>query len=191
MLQPFLPVAGQALREPREAATTLLSMGVPRSALWPAFGALVALSVILISVGGLAPSAVPSATAIMSPFALATMSGIAGAASVFAVWKVGASMGGTGSLQETLLLTVFLQSIIFAGQLIELVLVFVMPPIAGLFSIGLVVLTFWLNINFIAALHGFPSLWKALGVLLLASLGVALVLIFAMSLFGVQVMGLA
>ena len=44
-----------------------------------------------------------------------------------------------------------------------------------------------MHLNFIAALHGFSSLMKSLGVLLLASLGVAIVLVFLMSLAGMGV----
>ena len=124
----------------------------------------------------------------VGPLSLAFTSAIAGAASIFLVWKIGGAMDGTGSFEETLLLTVFLQAIVFAGQLIELVLFLFFTPLAGMFSIGMIVLTFWINLNFIAALHGFASLWRAFGVLVFASLGVALILVFVMSLLGVQFM---
>jgi hypothetical protein len=186
MLNTFFPIAAQAVREPREAASTLMSMGVPTAALWPAFGALVCLSVILSFLsGGLEPAA---GQASVGPLVLAVTSAVAGAASVFLVWKVGAAMDGTGRFEEALLLTVFLQGLIFAGQLVEFVLYLVMPALSGVFSIAIILLTFWINLNFIAALHGFSSLWRSFGVLLFASLGVALILIFLMSLLGVQFM---
>ncbi|SMX24483.1 hypothetical protein [Boseongicola aestuarii] len=186
MLNTFFPIAAQAVREPREAASTLMSMGVPTAALWPAFGALVCLSVILSFLsGGLEPAA---GQASVGPLVLAVTSAVAGAASVFLVWKVGAAMDGTGRFEEALLLTVFLQGLIFAGQLVEFVLYLVVPALSGVFSIAIILLTFWINLNFIAALHGFSSLWRSFGVLLFASLGVALILIFLMSLLGVQFM---
>ena len=186
MLSTFFPVATQALREPREAASTLMSMGVPKDALWPAFGALVSLSVILSFLsGGLNP---PPGQVTLGPLMLAGTSAIAGAASIFLVWRIGVALDGKGRFEEALLLTVFLQGLILVGQLIEFVLFLFMPPLAGLFSIAVIVLTFWINLNFIAALHGFASLWRAFGVLVFASLGVALILIFLMSLAGVQFM---
>ncbi len=189
MLNQFGPIAVQALKEPREAATTMLSMGVPRQALWPAFLLLVVLSVILMSVSNATSG--PTGAAIFSPFALVGMSAIAGAASVFAVFRVGQLMGGTGSFEEALLLTVFLQGIIFVGQVIEVFLFFTLTPISSLFSIVLLVLTFWLNLNFIATLHGFSSLGRAFVVLLLASLAVAVVLGIAMQMAGVELVGLS
>ena len=89
------------------------------------------------------------------------------------------------NLDEALLLTVFLQAILFTGQLIELGLLILLPPIAGLFSVALIVVAFWLNINFIATLHGFSSLWRAFGVLVIATVAVALVLVFLMTLTGI------
>ena len=183
----FLPVVRQTFREPREAASTLLSMGVPKQLLWPAFMLLVVLSVLLIFASGVPAGS--NGQAFFSPFGLAISSSVAGAASVFLVWKIGALMGGKGKFHEALLLTVFLQGMIFAGQLIELAIFVAIPPLAGLYSIGLIIFMFWLNLNFIAVLHGFGSLWRAFGVLVLASIAVLFVLIFAMSLAGVRITG--
>ncbi|QMU59144.1 MAG: hypothetical protein GKR98_13660 [Boseongicola sp.] len=153
------------------------------------FWLLVVASVLLIHVGG-APAS-EDGQALMPPFVFVLMSGAAGTASVFAIWKIGQLMGGSGSFQETLLLTIFLQAIIFAGQMIELVIFVVFPSLAGLFSVLLILVAFWMNLNFIAALHGFASLWKALGVFVLASFVVLLVLMTVTSLAGLRVEGAA
>jgi len=188
MLAPFFPIARQALTQPREAATTLMSMGVPRAALWPAFGVLVAVASILTYVT--AP-ANPATGATISPFSLAIISGVAGAASVFAIWKVGEMMEGKGSLEETLLLTVFLQSLLLAGQVVELGIFLISPALASLFGFALLVWAFVLNLNFVAALHGFGSLWKALGCFLLATMAVAVVLLVVMAFLGISMVGTA
>ncbi|MXQ07589.1 hypothetical protein GQ651_06995 [Alphaproteobacteria bacterium GH1-50] len=184
MLQLFVPLARQALTEPREAASTLLSMGVPKAAYWPAFFALVALSVILNEVVALMTPG-PAIGPQIAPLVMAALTALISAVSVWAIWKVGRAMGGTGSFDEALLLTIFLQAILFTGQLVEVGLMLILPPIAGLFSVALIILAFWLNVNFVAALHGFTSLWRAFGALILATLGVALVLIFLMTLTGI------
>lgn len=186
-IETLLPLARQALSQPREAATTLLSMGVPRVALWPAFFLLVSLSILMIYVGsGLNPVGVDGAPA-PSPLIMAIITAVVSAASVVAVWKVGQTLGGSGTFHEALLLTIFLQAILLAAQLVELFLALLVPPVAALFSVALIVLAVWINVNFIAALHGFASLWKSFGVLILASIGVALVLIFLMTLAGIGV----
>ena len=184
MLSAFLSLGRQALSEPREAASTLLSMGVPREAHWPAFFLLVILSVLLNEIVTLMSPVEPLAF-VLPPAVMVLLTALISAVSIWAVWKVGQSMGGRGTFEETLLLTIFLQAILFAGQLVELGLMVVMPVLAGLFSIALIVFAFWLNINFIATLHGFASLWRAFAVLMLATLGVALVLVFLMTLTGI------
>ena len=184
MLQLFVPLARQAVTEPREAASTLLSMGIPKAAYWPAFFALVALSVILAETVALV--APPAPTVVMpGPLLMAALTALISAISVWAVWRVGRAAGGTGSFDEALLLTVFLQAILLAGQVVEFLLLLILPPLSGLFGIALIVLAFWLNINFIATLHGFSSLWRAFGVLVIATMGVALVLVFLMTLTGI------
>ncbi len=186
MWQPFLPIARQAINEPREAATTLMSMGVPREALWPAFFLFVILSALLGSASEMLRPTVEGMP--ITPLPFAVISGLGGAASVFAIWKVGQAMEGTGSFEEALLLMVFLQGILFIGQLIEFALFVVAPPLSSLFSVALIVFAFWLNLNFIAALHGFSSLLRAFGCLIMASAGVAVVLIVLMTLFGIPMM---
>ena len=185
-LQSLIPLARQAITQPREAATTLLSMGIPRDALWPAFFLMVILSILLLYVGGML-TPVPEDVTAPSPLLMALVTAVISIASVFAVWKVGQTMGGKGSFEETLLLTVFMQAILFAAQVFELFLTLAVPPIGMVFSLVLILVAVWINVNFISALHGFPSLMKSLGVLLLASLGVALVLVFMMTLAGIGV----
>ena len=184
MMHAFISLGRQALSEPREAAATLLSMGVPRAAHWPAFFLLVVLSVLLNEIVSLMSPAPPLAM-VIPPAIMVMLTALISAISIWAVWKVGQAMGGTGTFDETLLLTIFLQAILFAGQLVEFVLMIAMPVLAGLFSLALVIFAMWLNINFIATLHGFASLWRAFGVLIMATLGVALVLIFLMTLTGI------
>jgi len=189
MLGMFLPVVRQSLREPREAASTLLSMGVPKQVLWPAFALLIVLPVILIFVTE--PPTGPNGEVLVSPFALTLASAIVSVASVYLTWKIGVLMGGSGGFDETLLLTVFIQGIVFGGQLIEFAIVLIIPPFAGIYYVALVAFIFWLYLNFIAVLHGFNSLWRAFGVLLFASIAVAIVFIFVLSLAAIRIAGAA
>ncbi|MDD9921003.1 MAG: hypothetical protein OXQ92_01795 [Boseongicola sp.] len=188
MLAPFIPPARQAITQPREAAVTLMGMGVPREALWPSFALLVLLSAILTYLGS---GAATGEQIVFTPFHFVLVSALAGAASVFAIWKIGGAMGGTGTFENTLLLMVFLQALLFTGQLIEFGIFLIAPPIASLFSIVLIVWAFFVNLNFVAALHGFSSLLRSLGCLLLASFGVALVVVSIMAFLGIQMPGAA
>lgn len=183
MLNLFLSLAREALIDPRGAARTVLGLGIPQAALWPAFALMVVLAVL---VSALDFQALPPGAEALSPFIYAAASGFIGAASVYAVWQVGRWLGGTGRFDEALLLTVFLQALLLAAEVAEFAVSLVMPPLGGFLSIALILLAFWLNVNFIATLHGFASLWRALGVLVISSLALAAALIVIFAVFGIS-----
>src|SRR5690606_16023535 len=97
----------------------------------------------------------------------------------------GQAMGGTGTLSETAILIVFLQFVLLLAQVLELFLWIAAPPLAGVFVILVAAVAFWININFIDVLHGYGSLLKSLGLVVLVSLGIALVVILLLGLAGV------
>lgn len=185
-LAELVPLARQALTEPREAASRVLALGVPREALWPAFFALIAISTVLIYLAtGVTPQA-PGAVQPPPPFEMAALTAAFSAGSVYATWQIGRAMGGTGSFRNTLLVTVFLQAILLAGQVVEILIGLVFAPLGDILSIALLGLAVWLNVNFIDVLHGFGSRWKALGCLVLASLVVGLLSIVVLMLLGIK-----
>ncbi len=187
MWQPFLPIARQAINEPREAASSVLSMGVPREAIWPAFILFVVLSSILfgvLDVLGLSgdASALPPATG-------AAISAFTSLVLVFGVWKIGQAMEGTGTFDETLLVFTFLQGIVLLANVIVFAAFIIATPIAWSLMVGVGFFAFWLSVNFVAALHGFASLWRGLGCLLMAYAGLAVIMYFVLALFGISITG--
>ncbi|MEL7462414.1 MAG: hypothetical protein AAGJ39_15805, partial [Pseudomonadota bacterium] len=62
-------------------------------------------------------------------------------------------------------------------------------PIRTGWQLAIFLFGLWVNVNFVAALHGFPGLGKALGVLVLASFVVAFVMAFAAPLIGISLFG--
>lgn len=187
MIYQFLQLARQALIDPREAAETVMALGAPKQALWPLFALMIVLSVILVHIGA-QPGAVDGAIG-FNPFEMAIVSTTTSIASVFAVWRIGVAFGGRGTFDEALLLTIFLQAILLLGQVIEVLLMTVFPPVGGLFSIALIVLALWLNLNFVAALHGYSSFARAFGVLLLASLVAGAVFFLTLPFLGQEIVG--
>jgi hypothetical protein len=177
-----------AVRNPREAADTLLSVGVPSAALLPAFLLVVVLSVILTIIGeniGMTDGE----GAAFPPLAVAAVLCLLLAAYILGLWRTGQAMGGTGSLAETALLMVFLQFILLLAQVVEVVLWVAAPPLAGLFVIAVAILAFWININFVDILHGFGSLLKSFGLIIMVSLGLALAIMLMLTLSGTTLQG--
>lgn len=166
----------QSLTEPRPAAANIMALGLPIQAVWPAFFLVNILSVLVASVLPGAEAGAPPITAALFTTALSL-------GSVVVVLKVGHALGGHGTFSDTLLLTTFLSALVLAGQCVQIILAFVFPPMAVVFGIALILFAVWLNINFIAAIHGFTSLMRAFGVLIIGSfvLAVCVMIVLAMT----------
>lgn len=186
MLNDLAALARQAIAEPRAASESVLRLGVPSEAVWPGLGLIIVVSVI---VNALAELMAPTTMGTVAPFTL--MFFFAGVFIGFsvAIWQIGRIMGGRGTLQNALLLTAFLQGIVLVAQVVQLLLLILMPVIAGLFSIVVFVLGIWLNVNFIDSLHGFQSLGRSFAVFFLASLAVAVLLVVLAAMAGITVAG--
>lgn len=177
-----------AVRNPREAADTLLSIGVPSAALLPSFVLVVVLSVIITLLGENAGMTSGDGVA-FPPLAVAAVLCVLLGVYIFGLYRTGRAMGGTGTLAETTLLMVFLQFILLLAQVVELALWVAAPPLAGIFVIAVAILAFWININFVDILHGYGSLMKSFGLIIMVSLGIALVIMLMLTLSGVTVQG--
>ena len=186
----LVKLAIAAVRNPREAASTLLSVGVPSAALFPSFVLVVVLSVLLTVVGE-SLGAQSAEGGAFPPLAVAALLCALLGAYIFGLYRTGRAMGGTGSLEETALLMVFLQFILLLAQVVELFLWIAAPPLAGIFVIAVAVVAFWININFVDVLHSYGSLLKSFGLIIMVSLGIALVVMLLLSLSGVTVQGTA
>lgn len=182
MEQALISIAREAYRDPREAAVRLLSLGLPGAAVWPAFGVIILVSVL---VGGIGDTiAPPAAGQPVSYFLLCVLLGVIFLAFAVGVWKIGEAFGGKGSFEETMIVGIFFQAVLLPLQAVHLALAIVVPGVAGLFGILLLFYGVWVNVNFIDALHGFASFGKSLGVLILASFVAAIALLLVIVLVG-------
>ena len=186
----LVALALTAVRNPREAATTLLSVGVPSSALVPALLLVVVLSVLLSIIGqalGLQP-----AEGFSLPPLLWTLLFCAGlVAYIVTLYQGGRAMGGTGSLAETTLLTIFWQFILLLAQVVQLLLWVAAPPLASLFFFAVLVMAFWIEVNFIDVLHGYGSLLKSVALLFLVLFALAILFVLLLPLSGATTTGTA
>lgn len=182
MEQALISIAREAYRDPREAGVRLLSLGVPSAAIWPAFGVIVLLSVL---VGGITDLAAPPVPGVeVSYFIMAVLLGSIFLSFAVGVWKIGQAFGGKGSFEESMTVGIFFQAILLPFQVLQLVLAIVVPGLAGVYGIALLVYGVWINVSFIDALHGFASFGKSLGVLILSSILAAVVLMVVITVVG-------
>lgn len=178
-------LAVDTIRTPREVARRLIDLQLPRDALWTALALVVVLNAGLYSLSNMmAPPPDDLAVPVVAPvpFALFLAAGLVG--TIYALWYVGRTLGGEGSLGDVMVLLVWLQALRLVAQVALLVLVPLSPVLSSLLVLAAAVIGFWILLNFIDVAHGYGSLLKSLGALALSVLAMALGLTFLVTLFG-------
>lgn len=190
-MKSLLEFAVFTIRSPQEAADRILARAWPREALWTAF----LLSVVLNScVYALQQILFPLPPELLLPrfspgayFAIV----LALQASFIAVLSsTGRWLGGQGSFAELLALVTWLQ-LIQAGLNAAIIGMFLLlPGLAALINVAANILVFFILLNFVKAAHGFETIWRSLGVVLMASLILVFTLLFLLGLVGPANLGL-
>jgi hypothetical protein len=188
-LRPLLRMARDTVANPREGAETILSLGLPREALYLAFALVVVLSMILGDVLYLI-AGLPEDGPMTGPLAGSPiMMGLLQAGFLYimahAITRIGRMFGGTGHFEEALALVIWLQFIFICVQVVQLIAVLVMPPIAGLITILALGLFLWLLVNFIATLHGFTSLGMVFAMTLVSGFALLFFLSLILTMLGI------
>jgi hypothetical protein len=178
-LPDLLTLIRQTLSNPRGVAAAILDLRLDRPVLWPALALVVTLGVLL---GALAP---PGAALPFGPFVTWLMTGAAVVTLVFALFYTGQALGGRGTFPGTLALVVWLELVELAIRAVLIALLWLTgpamePALTFLFGAVMVVLL----IHFTDVLHGFHSLWRAFGTLVVAGLAMAFGLVLIVTLIG-------
>ena len=153
-------LAQLTLQNPRQAARVLLAEGVPMRARTAGLLLVAVVSALLASLQvGLTPQPLDPLSAFMlaSPIRAAVVQWLFLALSVVLVHQVGRAFGGRGSFPDALLIVVWLQLLMLALQVLQLVVTFFSPALAGLIGLAGFGVFLWLMTTFIAELHGFTS----------------------------------
>lgn len=191
-LNALLVLVIQTLRNPREGASTLLNAAPPRQVIWEMLALVVVVSVLLAHLTSmLAPGVMGGAAGPfnLSPITTGLVQGVLLVIMVYAIFWIGRGFGGTGSLEETLLLVTWLQFILVCVQVLQTVSLFVIPALAGLLGILALGLFFWLLVNFVAILHGFKSLVMVFVGIILSAFALIFALSLLLALIGVTLPG--
>ena len=96
------------------------------------------------------------------------------------LFAVGRWRGGQGSFADSLILIVVLQLILILPQLLQLVAIVLVPPLASIIGLASVALYFWLISHFGAELHGFGSALRVFFGVIATMVAVVFLLAFLM-----------
>jgi hypothetical protein len=108
---------------------------------------------------------------------------------VHALYWAGSALGGQGSLDNMLALTVWLQTLRAGAQIAIILLSFLVPVLATLASVILTLWSVWILLNFILTALNLPSIGHALIVLVLSGVGLVLGMGILLALIGLAAQG--
>lgn len=180
----FKTLVRQTMRNPDGAARWLIAQGWPMQVRWMALVLAVSVSGVMAYLSTLLfpmpeGEGAPVFMIGQQPLVLAGLQLGAIVIGAGLMTGVGRIFGGQGRFEDALILTVWIEVMLLIVQLGQIVLLLVLPPLAGILGIMAIALFLWLTVQFTKALHGFTSGPKVL----LVMFGTLLVMGFVLSFF--------
>lgn len=180
----------QSFTQPRQVAEYLIRRQLSRANLWLIFGLVTVLSALVLSaVAAVTPTPPDVQSLTLSPWVAAIFVGAVMLILVFSLFYVGRWIGGTGSLDDTILMISWHQGITVAFQVAQLVLVLLSPSLGAFANLIGIIFLFYVLLQFIDVLHGFASLAKSFGAFALAMVAMMFGLAILMSVLGISAVG--
>jgi hypothetical protein len=187
LIERLRDLARLTLSDPEQGGRQLLAMNPPMEARWMAMGAAILAGVVL---AYLLPVIAGQAGSVISPFAAVGIQIGANLLAVVLMTNVGRAFGGQGQFVDAVLLVAWLQALMVGVQLVQLVALLILPPLAGIVTILAIALFFWLLTGFVQALHGFQSRMMVLFGVLGSMFAAAFVVSFILIMLGVDPRGM-
>lgn len=194
MIAHLLKMVQFSIQSPKEGAEMVLSAKPSREILWSMLVLVVALTVILAQVMTYIAPPPPEAQDLMpfrsSPVMFALVMWGLLVLMVFCTHYIGQMFGGQGALDDSLMVVIWLQSILLVIQVVQIFLALLSPIVAGLFGLAFGLLSIWIFVNFVAVVHGFKNLALVLVGIVVSMFGVvfglSILFVFIAILFGVD-----
>lgn len=140
--------------DPVAAGRALLALDPPLALRWTLLAAMVLASVVLLY---LMPALAGTLSQLPTPFAFAALQAATTLFVVALVTYVGRGFGGTGTFADALWLMGWAQLWTVLLLLAQIATMLVLPILEVPVALGSVVLSLWILVGFICALHGFRS----------------------------------
>ena len=182
-------------RRPREAMHTVMDMQLPAPVAWQVFALVLVIELIFAHLLGLmlGPSEVPDnalgPALALNPMLLGAIQGCLLVIMVFALHWVGRAFGGTGRMEDAILLMALLQFALIVLQGIEMLLIVILPGLAAGILLFNVFAFFYLLTSFTTALHGFTRPPLVFLGILLTMIGAIFGLSILLAIIGVTIPG--
>jgi hypothetical protein len=178
----------ETLADPRGAARRILAVELPDAVRWQALLLVVVLSVLLVQIALLlSPGGAAMEPMGGAPLQAGLLQGAALVMMVTAVHFVGRALGGTGEFGQALTVVTWLQFVTLCFQVLQIVTLLLLPPLAGLVALASLAVFLWLLVSFVQELHGFRSRGLVFLMILMSFFAIAFMLSILLAIFGVSV----
>lgn len=192
-LKGLVSAAVDTVRDPREGARRVMALQIPRHSRWEAVLLVVVLSALLseltLLLGSASGGMMMGGGLLHNPLAMGALQLAVLMVLIWGMYIIGRLAGGTGSLDDAIMLVVWLQAIMLGLQVVQLAVMLLLPPLASLIGLGGILLFFYLLTMFTTELHGFSSPGAVFIAILGAMVGFIMVFSFILAMFGVQISG--
>ncbi|ABG32232.1 hypothetical protein RD1_2690 [Roseobacter denitrificans OCh 114] len=186
----FPDLAVLTLRDPKSAAQVVLSWNLPREALWTAIALISVVVTILSTLSNMIIPVPPPLNGIVgNPFLYCAIAAGGFIATVYAIYWTGRILGGEGSIEDMMILLLWLQALRAGAQVVVLISLILAPVLASFLVLFIGVATLWVFVHFINAGLRLNSLLRAVGVLFLGAVALMAILTFLLSMIGVSAVG--
>lgn len=183
----LLGLMRESVADPRAGARRIILARLPMSARWMALALVVVLSVLFGQLTlrlMLGPSGMMG-TALGGPVQSLMLQGGVLLLMAGAAYQVGRFMGGGGSFADAVLLIAFLQGVMVLIQLVQIVALMLIPPVAGIFGLVGFAVFLWMLTGFVAEMHGFRSLLGVFGMIFVTAFGLAFLMAMLLAMLGI------
>ncbi|MGF6859960.1 hypothetical protein ABIE69_000515 [Rhodobacteraceae bacterium MBR-64] len=103
---------------------------------------------------------------------------------VIGIDRIGRAMGGRGDLTGAVLVVAWVQVVMIALQLAQMLAMVLVPPFSMLIGLASIGIFFWMITNFITELHGFAQRGRVFAVVFAGFMVLAMVLAFVLTSLG-------
>lgn len=181
-----------SIRDPASGARTLLSSPLPREALWTGLGLVAVLNALLFTLSNmLVPGTTQFPGIFTVPIIYCAVVAAGLALTVCSLFWIGGALGGRGSLDDIMLVIIWLQALRVIAQLAILILLVTIPILSALLVISVSLYGLYMLLHFINEAHQLESMGRAAGILIASLLAIVLGLTLLISLFGGSIVGSA
>jgi hypothetical protein len=127
----------------------------------------------------------------MSPLLWGIVSVASAALLTAALWRIGGMMGGQAGFTLMLNLMAWLQLFMVLVLALQVLLILLAPPLSFLAMLAGLVISFRAMAHFVNLAHGFDSLGRSTGVIVLSFLAISVALVLFLMIFGIGAGGIA